>query len=250
MRRLRWLLPFVLASQAGAAWAQTAPASDPPPPQGPQYTLTATVGGPYTFEDNSILPDFEPGDIEGTIAFEVKHNPWTFTYRHSETDDGDSERVEVQFKESDCPLLSIIGCTARVRWNDASSETVTYRAAVFEEMAPWHGITPTLTFALDAITGDRETVVASPELRLKAKPFADELPNFSVRATVGASYSDDTNDTEPTWGIELEYAFENNLTLSAGYTSRVTFDDVTEEFGDVQRSATLTLKYAFGPGVN
>lgn len=239
MRVLRYGLPVMLLCHAGAALAQT------PEQAGPRYNVIATVGGPYAFDDNSILPDFETEDIEGTIAFEVSVKPWSFLYRHAETGDGDGERVQVQFKEkNDCPLLRGIGCTARVRWNDASNETVTYRLALHDELHPWRGITPTWTFAIDAITVDREAVVYSPELRFSA----DWWKPLIVTANVGASYSGDNDNADTTWGIEVSREFAQRWSIAAGYASRVTFDDVTGEFGEVERDATLTLRYSFGPG--
>ena len=172
---------------------------------------------------------------------------WSLTYRRTGADGGDADRVDAQYKNNDCPALAAIGCLARVRWNDSSSETTTFRVGVYDDLPTWRGIETRWTVALDAITGDREAVVASPELRFTAHPWR---PEVSAEVTVGASYSDDTGATEPTWGVELGYTFENNITLSVGYTSRTVFDFDTREFDDVQRDAVLTLSYAFGPGAS
>lgn len=240
MRILKMVLPLAFLCFAGAAFADEQPKI--------KYTITATVGGPYTFGDDSILPDFEPQDIENTYAIGAAFDAWSLTYRRTDAEGGgDGDRVDAQYKNADCPVLGSIGCSARVRWNDAASETTTLRVSAFDNLPTWRGIETRWTLAVDAITGDREAVVASPELRFTAHPWRTA---FSAGVTVGASYSDDTGETEPTWGVELSYAFENNLTLSAGYTSRTVYDFDTGEFDDVARDAVLTLSYAFGPGAS
>lgn len=237
---LKVMLPLALLFSAGAAFADEQPEI--------KYTIMATVGGPYTFGDDSIIPDFEPQDIENTYAIGAELNAWSLTYRRTDAEgDGDGDRVDAQYKNDECPAHHTIGCSVRVRWNGAASETTTLRVSAFNDLPKWHGIETRWALAVDAITGDRQAVVASPELRFTAHPWR---PAFSARVTVGGAYSDDTGETEPTWGVELSYAFENSLTLSTGYTSRTVYDFDTGEFDDVERDAVLTLSYAFGPGAS
>lgn len=241
---LAFALTFALPATAAFAQPQT------------RYTVTATVGGPYAFEDQSILPDFETENAESTIAFEAAYGSFeddntsyvAFTYRHAEIDGeegGNGDRVALSFVDSSCPPFAAVGCTLRVQWQDSNSETVTYRAAVnraIEAELPF-GIEAEWEVALDAITGDRSAFVVSPELTFTRK-FNDW---FSVVGNVGASWSDDSGDTEPTWGLELGYLIPGTkFKIAAGYSSSVTFDDDTEEFGEPERAATLSLRYRFG----
>lgn len=236
MRFLCAAIAIAFAWPAANAFAQDDNAS---------YGMEISAGQGYEFA-GSALPSLQPQTVERALSLSVSRWNWTLAYEHSESDEDDEgDALSISYGLEDHCFAASLGCSAGVRVGELGETSyVTYSA---ELTIPWSWghdtyVEPAWSIGGEAVTGDRSESVVSATL---AVPIHTADKVWELELSGGASYAFESEETEPTWGATLTYTFNENVSLSVGYESTLTFDDTTPDGFEVDRRATATVAFAF-----